>query len=259
MSGYFFLVPSLPELRIGNPPEISWDELSFLLHSNLSKNDYEKVRMLRLYFDLENIRSLWSSFPLNRFGNFDEVALEQALVTRSGLPSYVYDYIDRFDSKEERLKNFSSLFVYYYKEAVNENSGFIKEIFSTDRSIRLILTALRAKTLGRDVIAELQFEDPQDSLVADIIAQKDSKSYEPPENYQDLKVLYDSYSDAPLQLQKALLQYRLNKVFALTGLHIFNLDWILSYIFQWVLATRWISLDQEKGKETINSILQGVA
>lgn len=259
MSGYYFLIPSFPELRIGSPPEISWDELMFLLSSNLSQEDYAKVKTLRSYFDLENLRSFWTGFPIHRFGNFDEVGLEQALLIRSGLPNYVYAYMDRFDSKEERLNHFSALLGEYYSAEIKHNSGFLKKVFSTERDIRLILTAFRAKTLGRDILSELQFEDPQDPLIADILAQKDAKSYEPPEAYQDLKALYEMHREAPLELQKALLQYRFYKVLELTGLHIFNLECVLSYIFQWILVERWNLLDQEKGKQIINSILQGVA
>lgn len=259
MKGYFFLIPSLPDLHIGNPPELSWDELTFLLSSNLSADDYEKVRILRSYFDLENIRSLWSGFPLNRFGNFDEVELEQALLIRAGLPSYVYEFMDRFDSKEERLKHFSALLVDYYNIEIQHNRGFLKSFFTIERAIRLILTAFRAKTLGRNVLSELQFEDPQDPLVADILAQKDAKNYEPPAEYQDLKLLYEAHQEAPLELQKALLQYRFRKISELTGLDLFNLDQVLTYVFQWILVEKWNALDQEKGKKIINSILQGIA
>lgn len=259
MAGYYFLIPSFPELRIGTPPEISWDELMFLLSSNLSQEDYAKVQVMRSYFDLENLRSFWAGFPIHRFGNFDEVELEQALQVRSGLPNYVYNYMDRFDSKEDRLRHFSALLGEYYNTEIKQSSGFIKKMFSIERDIRLILTAFRAKALERDILSELQFEDPQDPLVADILAQKDAKSYDPPEAYQELKALYERHREAPLELQKALLQYRFHKVLELTGLKLFSLECVLSYVFQWILVEKWNILDQEKGKKIINSILQGVA
>jgi hypothetical protein len=259
MAGYFFLVTSLPVLQLGNPPDISWDELTFLLNSNLNERDYSKVRALRRYFDLENIRSFWSGFPLSRYGNFNEVDLEQALLTRIGLPSYVYDFMVQFDSKEQRLKHFSSLFESYFKEQISSSGLFLNKVFKLIRDVKLILTALRAKTLKKDLLVELQFQDPQDPLVADILAQKDSNSYDPPEAYQEVKLLYESHEESPLELQKALLQYQFQKVSELTGLQVFTLDVILSYVYQWILVERWADLDQQKGKKIINSILQGVA
>ncbi|MFV0339565.1 MAG: DUF2764 family protein [Parachlamydiaceae bacterium] len=259
MKGYFFLVTSLPQLHLGNPLDISWDELTFLLTSNLDKSDYNQVKALRLYYDLENIRSFWSGFPLSRFGNFNEVDLEQALVARLGLPSYVYDFMARYDSKEERLKHFSLLFENYFEEQLHASGWFLTQVFKMVRDVKVILTALRAKTLGKDLLAELQFQDPQDSLIADILAQKDAKSYDPPEEYQEVKHLYETHSESPLELQKALLQYQFRKVDELIGLHIFTLDAVLSYVYRWILVERWSDLDQQKGKEIINSIVQGVA
>lgn len=259
MKGYFFLVTSLPQLHLGNPPDISWDELTFLLTSNLDKSDYNQVKALRLYYDLENIRSFWSGFPLSRFGNFNEVDLEQALVTRLGLPNYVYDFMARYDSKEERLKHFSLLFEKYFEEQLHASGWFLTQVFKMVRDVKVILTALRAKTLGKDLLVELQFQDPQDSLIADILAQKDAKSYDPPEEYQEVKHLYETHAESPLELQKALLQYQFRKVDELTGLQVFTLDTVLSYVYRWILVERWSDLDQQKGKEIINSIVQGIA
>jgi hypothetical protein len=259
MARYFYLVTSLPELQIGLPPELSLQELSFLLEANLSKSDLIQAERVKSFFDLENIRSFWSGFPLNREGNFDEVTLEEALVGRVGLPFYVYDFMDRYENKEDRLKHFSSLLTTYFREEMKRSSGFLHKLLKLERDQRLVLAALRSKKLGRDPLVEFQYEDPDDALVAQILAQKDAKVYDPPEEYQELKALYDQHQDSPLELQKALLEYRFRKIESIVGLETFTLERVLAYIYQWILAEKWVLLDRKKGQQIINTIVQGVA
>lgn len=259
MAGYFYLVTAFPELQIGLPPELSLQELTFLLEANLSKSDLSQVNRLKSFFDLENIRSFWSGFPLNREGNFDEVTLEEALVGRVGLPFYVYDYMDQYESKEDRLKHFSSLMTTYFQEELKRSDGFLHQLLSMEREQRLVLAALRAKKLGRDPLVEFQYEDPNDPLVAQILAQKDAKTYDPPAEYQDLRAIYDLHQESPLELQKAILEYRYRKIEGLVGLETFTLDRVLAYVYQWILAQKWVLLDRKKGQQIINTIVQGVA
>ncbi len=259
MARYFYLITSLEPIEIGKKPDLSIESLDYILKSNLSSQDYEKAVQVRSYFDLENIHSFWSGFPLRDEGNFDEAMLEEALLTRSGLPFYVYDYMDKYEGKEERLKYFSQLMSAYFKEEIKRSTGFMNKLLKLERDIRFVLAALRAKTLGRDPTVEFQFEDPHDPLIADILAQKDAKNYEPPEQYHDLRSLYDIHREKPLELQKALLEYRYNKTSEMIGLKVFTLEHVLVYIFQWILAQQWIRLDQDKGKEIINSIVVGAA
>jgi len=259
MARYFYLVTALPELQIGLSPDLSLQEITFLLETNLSRSDLAQAYRVKNFFDIENIRSFWSGFPINREGNFDEVSLEEALVGRTGLPSYVYDYMDRYENKEDRLKHFSSLLSTYFREEIARSNGFLRRMLKIEREQRLVLAALRAKKLGRDPLYEFQYEDPEDPLVAQILAQKDAKVYEPPEEYHELRSLYELHQENPLELQKALVEYRFRKIDELVGLEVFTLDRVLAYIFQWILAEKWVLLDRKKGQQIINTIVQGIA
>lgn len=259
MARYFYLVTALPDLAIGLAPDLSLEELTFLLKANLTDFDMKQVSVLRSYFDIENIRSFWSGYPLNRLGNFDELTLEEALVGRTGLPSYVYDYMDRFESKEQRLLHFSSLFSTFFREEIKHSKGALHQLLQFEREERLILAAFRAKKLGCPIEQELQFEDPEDPLVAEILAQKDAKVYIPPERHQELASIFNKHEEDPLALQKALLEYRFKKSGEQIGLKFFTFEYVLTYVFQWILAEKWVLLNQAKGKKIINSIIQDVA
>ncbi len=259
MARYFYLVTALPVLQIGSPPDLSLQEITFLLETNLSRADLAQVYRVKYFMDIENIRSFWSGFPLNHEGNFDAASLEEALAGRTGLPAYVYDYMDRYENKEDRLKHFASLLSACFREEIARSNGFMRRMLKTEREQRLVIAALRAKIQGRDPLYEFQYEDSGDPLVAQILAQKDAKAYDPPEEYQELRSLHEQHREDPLELQKALTEYRFRKIDELVGLEVFTLDRVLAYIFQWILVEQWILLDRNDGRQIVNTIIQSIA
>ncbi|MGK5594873.1 MAG: DUF2764 family protein [Parachlamydiaceae bacterium] len=256
MNHYYFLATALPRLTIGNPPEISFAEMAFLYEQNLSREDIKKIQSLRLLYDIENIRTYWLKEPLDRHGNFDENQLEEALVSFSGFPDYVYDFLHQYSELEERLRFFSKLIAIYYREQLTQVTGFFKKYFSFERNLRLILVALRAKKLNRDILAELQFESPEDPLVSQILSQKDAKNYDPPEEYQGVKLIYNEQSNEPAALNKALAEYRFQKINELVGLQVFSLDVLVAYFIKFIIVEKWQEQDAEKGNQLIKKIIQ---
>lgn len=119
-----------------------------------------------------------------------------------------------------------------------------------------MLMAFRAKKLGRDVAYELQFEDPYNDFVAQILAQKDSKAYEPPEKYSDLKALFEEHYDAPLQLHQALFEYQFQLLDNWVGFDQFSIDRILAYTVQLILVEKWLELDKKKGMEIVENFMK---
>lgn len=256
MVDYYFLGTLLPDLRIGDPPELSFAEFQRLLKENLTASDFAKTETLRNLYDITNLRSYWKGEPLDPVGNLDESQLEEALVTRSILPQYVFAFMDKYDNQQERLRHFPELLAIFFRESIKNASGFFKFYLTLEREIRLILVAFRAKALGRDLYAELQYEDPDEELIAQILAQKDAQTYEPPEKYEDLKSYFETYADKPIELQKALLEYRFNKIDEKLGLQLFTIDKILAYMAELIMIEHWQQMDKQKGLEIIESMLK---
>jgi len=119
-----------------------------------------------------------------------------------------------------------------------------------------LFSALRAKRLHRDIMAELQYEDPHDDLVSQIIAQKDSQTYEPPARYEKIKGLYESYAENPTELYQALAEFRFSVVEEMLGVDTFSIERVIGYLIQLIIAEKWLSLDKQKGKEILESIVR---
>ena len=203
---------------------MEYEELRFLLGINVHGADRGKVRSIGTYFDLQNMFAHWIGNEVTPYGNLDEEALEEALVTGVGLPDYVVSFLEKYQETAERVALFPKLVADFFNEEISRTSGFVKTFLEFERSTRLVLTALRAKELGRDVVRELQFEDPNDDLVAQILAQKDAKAYEPPARWEDLKAYWDAHKESPMDLFQAQARYRFETIEELLGVDLFSID-----------------------------------
>lgn len=256
MTNYYYPNIVLPELHIGERPDINLREFDQLMRDNLIAQDYAKINMLRNFYDIPNLRSYWKEEPLDYLGSLDFSDLEEALATRTMLPDYIFAFLDKYETKEERLEHYPELLATFFHVEIKRASGALKADLILERDLRLILVAFRAKQLGRDLLKELQYEDPEDEIVAQILAQKDAPQYEPPEKYADVKNLLIQYGDDPIALHRALYEYRFNKIEEILELNFFSIDRLLGYMIQLILVERWLHLDKQKGLEIVDSMLE---
>lgn len=256
MAKYYFVGTLLPSLSLGAPPEISLEKLEVLLRDNLTCHDYEKTKILRRFYDILNLRALLLNDDFDPRGELSAYEMGEALINHVGLPDYVFEFIDRYPKTEDRLHHFPYLLAKFFQEARNLKDPFLRDFLEFEREMRLVMTAFRAKKLGRDLSVELQYENPEEELIAQLLAHQDAGTYEPPEKYKDLKVLFDKYGDQPMALQKALDQYRFEMVENFVDMaDTFSIERILAYLVQYMIAERWSQLDQDKGVQIIDRII----
>ena len=245
MSRYYFLLCSLPSLHFNVPPEISFEEVIERISLNVSESDKERVKAFLSYIDLLNLKALWLGHPIDLRGNFTEKELDEALLVYDFFPEYLYDFLERYPERKEKVHFFPFLLNAFFKE---ERSGFLGEYFSYEREVRMLLAALRAKDSGREIAEELQFEDPHDPFIAYILAQKDMVAFEPPKEYEQIKILYKKYKESPKDLNKALLEMKFNWIDEKEQEDIFTIDQLLTYMAKLYLLEYWHSLTEKNGQ-----------
>ncbi|MDE3045821.1 MAG: DUF2764 family protein [Verrucomicrobiota bacterium] len=250
---YYFVAAALPPLSIGSKPEMSFQAFQELLNLNLTQADLKKVADLLRLIDLANMRALWMGLPLDERGNVSPKRLEEVILIRE-LPHYILDFLDRYETVEERLRYFSSLYASLFQEMAQKTDGFLRAYYTFEREVRLILTALRAKRMKRDVVREMQFEDPSDPLVMDILAQKDAAEYAPPQEYEDLKTLFLNHLSDPKALYRALLEYRFAKIEEMEENEPFSINHLLGYAARLLIVESWANLNQEQGIAIIEDL-----
>lgn len=267
MRKYYFVASLLPPLRIGTPSDISFSDFIFACEVNLRKNDLRKVHVLRRYYDLQNLRILLGKAQveeeidkeLDYRGNLDENDLEEAIMAQTGFPQYVYDFLDKYDDQKERLAYFPALIAEYFSYEAAQADGFLHSYLIFEREWRLVLAGFRAKKMGRDLSAELQFENADDDLVRQMLAQRDAETFEPPDRYRDLKEIFVEYGDDPLTLHQALCEYRFAKIEEMLGTDMFSIDRILGYMAQLIMVLKWVELDKKKGLQIVEAIVKDVS
>lgn len=256
MTQYFFLGSLLPPLEFGTVPEMSYKELVVYLEANLSKEDQKKLQVLRRLIDLYYLRSFWKEEKIGEKGNFNENELEEALLTRTGFPDYVYNFLEKYENTDERLKHFSELLAVFFDEEISKNDGFLRKFLQLERESRLVMMAFRAKRYNRDLINELQFEDPNDEIVAEIISQKDAPSFEPPDKYIELKSIFQEYGEDPIKLEQHFLKWKFEKIQEMQGVELFSIDSLLGYVARLFFVEKWNELNQEQGLKILDSLLK---
>ncbi len=252
MANYYFLITALPPLVMGAKPEISFKELKELLSLNLTARDLVCVEELLRPIDLYNIRAFWLGAPLDDRGHLKAKDLAEELLVQESLPDFLVDYLQRYESTEDRLRYFSSLYASLYRDLLPKLKGFLLKYYLFERELRLVLTGLRAKKAGKDVVRELQFEDPTDPLIAEILAQKDAADYTPPQEYEDLKSLFMENSSDPQKINRVILEYRFNRIEEMEEAQDFGIDRVLAYISRLMIAESLADLDKEKGMEQLS-------
>ncbi len=259
MTNYYFLANSLPSIEIGESPDLSFVELGHMLDLNLGPEDKQKVVTIRHYFDLLNLRLLWLEQNPDPRGNYSEGELDEALLVREGFGDYVFDFLDKFEGRESRLRHFGEVVETFFREEVARHTGFLHDYFEFERELRLVMLGFRAKRLHRDVLVELQHEDPSDQIVAQIVAQKDTKEYEPPYGYESLKTLFEQHYDDPIALHKAMCHYRFNRVDTMIQEGPFSIEMILAYAVQLIIVEQWQELDAQEGEKILKAIVKDVS
>jgi hypothetical protein len=258
MSQYYFIGTILPNLTLDSAPEINFVSLDNLLRDNLSQEDYEKTKVIRRFFDILNLRALWIGQEIDPRGELNANELEEAMINSSGLPDYIFEFLARYHTVGERIHHFPALLANFFRHANQEKDPFLKKYFTFERELRLVLTAYRAKKIGRDLSIELQYEDPEEILIAELLEHKDDKVFEIPEKFEDLKSILDKNEDDPMALERALDEYRFNYIDQLVDMaDVFSIDRILAYMAQLTVVEKWFGLDKKAGLKIVDTIAKG--
>ncbi len=244
---YFFVTASLPDIVLGEEPELPLSEFLELLGANLSKDDFEKINVLRRLVDLDNIRCFLKEEPLKDGGSFSQKEIEEALLSKAGLPEYVFEVLAKYDTAQDKVQGFTEVFIRFFREEADFEKGFLKRYFAFERALRFCLTAFRANALGRDLNEEIKFADKLDFLVREL------PNF--PFEFKDLETLLSDLPDDPLEIYHALARYRFEKLGELAKDYPFSLEAIMIYLKRLMIAWEWYNLNEGLGSEKLTQLV----
>lgn len=258
MASYYFLTSLFPSIEIGHTPSLHFEELAALMADRLENVDYAKFLRMRYLLDLENLRSYLQGQALDPLAALNQDwQIEQNLRFATHFDQEVFDFLAQYHQREDRLKHFSKLFALFFQREISVQDGFLQKYFRFEREMRLCLLGFRAKSLKRNLLQELQYEDPHDRFIAQMLAQKDATQFEPPFEYEDLKHIYHSKSNEPFAFHKALCEYRFEKIRDLEAGLFFSIDKVLGFVARLMIVETWLRMDEKKGLSIVETTFKG--
>lgn len=258
MKQYYFLSTLLHPLSFDAAPETSFEELQIYLEDNLSSEDKENIRDIRRYYGVLNLRAFLKGEEIDPRGNKDAAQIEEAFASHVGFPSYVYTFLENYTTLKERIERFPSLLAQFFQHSLQLENSFLKQYFTFERSLRLVVAAFRAKRLGKNLCEEFIYEDPNEDLIAQLIALQDAPHFEPPEEFIALKPIYEKYRNSPLDIQRELDRFRCQTIDSFVDpSDLFSTNRILAYFAEYLIIEPWFKLDKNKGIKIVDTIFKG--
>lgn len=257
MKKYFFLFSSIPTLEWGSKPDISWKYFLTLLEANLSKEDFEKVKTLRFWIDLNNLYSFLSEIPFDRRGNYPSDSLKDLLVKNYDLPDYVFDFFKEFESEKSRYRNFPKLIATYFQEEKKKAGRDLKEILEFEYALRVVMIGYRCSVGKLEMSHELQFEDFSDPLVIDVLKQKDARqNFSFPFEMRELEKQIEEATNNPSEQYDTVLEYRFKYYSGIVNDKPFTMISILAQMMRLWILEDYFSLKKDKGTKILENIVE---
>jgi len=250
MTKYYFLICSLPKVEFGEKTDLSHDDLCYLLDFNLSKEDLEKIKIFKTFIDLKNVKALWQNQRIDARGNLNEKRIEEALLIKEFLPSYLFDFMQKYSNLEDRIKYFPFVYASFWQEEIKKESGFLHDYFKFEMEYRLIVTALRAKDQKRDFLQEVFFADQKEFLISCL--QKGETNFDA--EYQKLQEIYEANKNYPEKIYYAFLKYQFQQVSNINTKSSFDINAVLKFLALLYLAEEALNRNSMEGKQILNTL-----
>lgn len=242
MGQYYFIHSALPELKLGCPTSITFLEIMQLFCDNLSNRDLSKVHSLRTIIDLTNVYYYLANQPLDPRGRLSVAEIEESLLTLTHFPQYLISYLTKYTETKVRIENFSEVYLDYFQlESVN-SSGFIRNYLQFEMNLRLYLAIRRATRFGKECALPISEDD-----------------YAAMEHFEDLGRALLQAEGKPLEEYQIIQQYRFDTLQNMAEATVFGIDGLLAYMMQLLIVEDDSVLQEARGKQTIEKLLEASA
>ncbi len=273
---YHCLVASLPFL--GEKPlamELDFDALREEISSSISRADSESLSLLHTFYDVLNLvnQAQGAQIPHNMLGELssEQIALElERQETQEGeafvsqLPSALSEVICLYLRADEEINEDTppkitleqlenQLWEAYYAMASFSPCRFVRLWSGVDRSLRNIIAAEKARTLGVD-IAQVVVGSGE---VVEQIESSTAADYGLGGEFKYIEDLMEVVSREDfLEREHAMDQLRWEVATELSEKDYFSLSHLASYLVKLNILERWTRLSKEIGRERFEAIVK---
>lgn len=209
------------------------ETFTLLLKNNLSQASLRKAGSLKLLLDLKNIYSLLAERPFDRRGSISKTALKSFLAAEENLPSYVFEFFDSYQTRNEQITNFPQLLSRYFQTEIKAKTRIVAEFLRFEYDMSILSSAYLARFRGIPIEHALKNEDMDNPTVLMLIAQKDgTRPLVFPSEFSDLEKRLTEVESLPFEMMQAFEERRFEYYRGQMNRLPFTLRAILAYMMQ---------------------------
>jgi hypothetical protein len=257
---YHYLVAGLPELlldegRLKTTPAALKSDFGSALHPA----DLDLLKVLFLQFDNANLLNLLEKKEagFDERGNFSQELLEEQIRDQDGsLPPYMNRFIADF--KENQRDNPDMLWenlleLYYYEYGMQLENEFLAKWFAFQYNKRTLLTALISRKF--ELIAENHL--PGDQGISSQLLRSNARDFGISGEFPEVEKVLQAFENENLMArEKALDGVDWEWIDENTFFNYFTIEKILGFFLQFMLADRWMKLDEKEGRKLFKELLE---
>lgn len=267
-NSYYYLVTGLSELHFGHEklPVTQHDFLEFL-RDNMPEEDFELVKYFFLRYDQYNLLNLLeqNDKPFDERGLFKRGTLEQLTDTKetSAIEVPEGDFYEHLRNLAVHYRNdiplypqlnwanqFTNAFYDFVKECGN---AFLCEWFAFEMNFTNMVTAFTAERHQKDNNDQIIGQNEVSEAIKNIKA----KDFGLGHDYPYIESILDLFENSTmLERERGLDRIKWDKLDEMTTFYYFAVENVLAYMIRIQILERWQQLDEQKGKEIFERIIQ---
>ncbi|PCI78266.1 hypothetical protein COB21_01155 [Candidatus Aerophobetes bacterium] len=258
MSRTFFLASVLPPLELKAPAEILFDKLVFLYEENLDSRDRKALSHLRSFIDLSNVCRVIEGKPIDMRGNFSEQEIDEGLLHNVFLPEELFHFLDTYESKEERIKNFPLFELLFLKQQAEKTVGFRSFYFRFQFELKVLLAHWRSIKMGDSVLESVGSELEEEDFIVHLKGIKEQKNWHFPEEFSGLKAILEKTDKNPEEQYEAIEAYKFARIQSYVQDKVFSMDYLLGYFALFVLVEDYQKLKVKQQHQWLETVCEGI-
>ncbi len=187
-----------------------------------------------------------------------EAFLEDPFINKpdENYPEFMVEYFLKHKTDEERFHHIEELYIDYFKYMQTRENGFLRYYGRIATTIRTVLSAMRIMRRGLDLDKHLK-GDP--FVVKTILENRNNADLGLKNHFPEVAeviALFDRDRD-PIEVERDLDRIRFDLMEEVGRETPFADHIIYSYIIGFQVRNRWNSLNDEKGHEILENIIEG--
>jgi len=259
------LVAGLPDILIDGG-KTGGTSLAFKkeIAEQLYTSDYKLAELLYSQYDNKNLINLLFKQGKEFFalGNYTEEYWEEQLKEPENIAGYLKQFIINYktgNSGKSDLSLENELQGRYYEYALHVKDNFLQQWLIFDRNMKNILTAVNCYNYGYVVDQQLIRAGKENEVYNTLIKSSPRAEMLTDEVPYIDKILQVADSNMEFsEKEKALDIIKWEFLDEITFFNYFTIEKILSYIIKLEIVDRWRKLDDEKGKEFFNKLINEI-